>query len=196
MTAALLETERLLLRPLSPEDAGDLIEFAGDFDVARMTSDIPHPLDRTKALAWLTPSRGETRFALVRESRMIGSAGYFKRAAQVAELGFWIGRPFWGQGLATEAGRAIVRHAFQEGDVERLTSSHFVDNPASGRVLAKLGFEANGRGRIWSSAREREVMAVLLDLTRSRAAEIIDPALARPSRPSRWSQLIERVRGA
>lgn len=189
-----LHTERLVLRALAPTDIADFMAIAGDFAVARMTSDIPHPLDDAKARAWLAPSNGEARFAVVRDGRMIGSAGYFRRTTDTAELGFWLGRAWWGQGYTTEAGRAVMRHGFDVGRLGLFTSSHFHDNPASARVLAKLGFLPSGSGRIWSVARGHDVGAEMLELTRARAEALMDLAPAEPKQ-SRWSALIERVRG-
>lgn len=188
-------TERLVLRALAPTDVADFMAIAGDFEVARMTSDIPHPLDEGGAHIWLAPSRGEARFAIVRDGRMIGSVGYFRRSAHTAELGFWLGRAWWGRGYTTEAGRAVVRHGFDVGRLALFTSSHFLDNPASERVLAKLGFMPTGRGRIWSAARGHDVAADLLELTRERAEALIELAPLE-AKQSRWSALIERVRGA
>lgn len=199
----MLNTDRLILRPLSKDDAAAFVALAGDIAVARMTSDIPHPLDRSRALAWLAPSKGEVRFAIDHGGRMIGSAGYFSREPGVAETGFWLGRDWWGRGFATEATRAVVHHAFTEGGIETLTSSHFTDNPASGRVLAKLGFEPTGVGRIWSQARGAEVVAVLFALPRAKAlAGMAEAASVRAASTARdaparrlWRGFIERVKG-
>jgi [ribosomal protein S5]-alanine N-acetyltransferase len=193
----MLRTERLVMRALTPGDADAFIALAGDFAVARMTSDIAHPLDVVKALAWLSPSNGEARFAITLDGRMIGSSGYFRRTSDTAELGFWLGHAWWGRGFATEAARAVARHGFEADGLAAFTSSHFVDNPASARVLAKLGFAHSGYGRIWSLARGSDIDAVLLELTRARAAETLEITAPAPqSRQSRWSALIERVRGA
>lgn len=195
----MLSTDRLTLRPLSKDDAAAFVALAGDLAVARMTSDIPHPLDLTRALAWLAPAKGEVRFAIDHGGLMIGSAGYFSREPGVAETGFWLGRDWWGRGFATEAAGAVVHHAFTTGAIETLTSSHFVDNPASGRVLAKLGFEPTGLGRIWSQARGAEVVAVLLTLGRAKAlaGKPQSPPAAAEGAPARslWRGLIGRVKG-
>lgn len=191
----MLRTQRLTLRPLVRTDLAQFMALAGDYAVASMTSDIPHPLNETRARAWLAPSRGETRFAIELDGQMIGSAGFFRRKPNSAEIGFWIGRAFWGKGYVAEAGQAVIRYGFESDGLSRFSSSHFIDNPASGRVLAKLGFEACGRGRIWSAAREEEVIAVLLELSRERAESRLGLPDPQP-RQSRWGALIERVRGA
>ncbi len=191
----MLQTDRLILRSLARTDAEAFVALAGDLEVSRMTSDIPHPLDTPRALAWLAPSRGEVRFAIELDGRMIGSAGYFRRKPTCAELGFWLGRDYWGRGIVTEAARAVLKHGFEKGGLTQFTSSHFVDNPASARVLEKLGFEPNGRGRIWSAARGCEVIAVLLEMSRAKAEAKLGVAQS-PRRQSRIGALIERVRGA
>lgn len=189
-----IRTERLQLRAFHAGDASRFRELASDWDVARMTSDIPHPLSEADAERWLRPSGGEARFALERDGHLIGGAGYFRRASGAAELGFWLGRAFWGQGFATEAVKAVVAHGFTVGAHRAFTSSHFADNPASRRVLLKCGFERSGVGRIWSLARGVEVEAEYYWLTRERAEQFI--GLPRPAaRRGRLSQLLERVKG-
>src|SRR5262245_12152376 len=111
----MIATERLVLRHLNQSDAAAVVALAGDYDVARMTSDLPHPIDTDQALNWLETSRGEVRFAIEHQGRMIGGAGYFHTRASVAELGFWLGRSWWGQGFATEAAQAILGYGFTQG---------------------------------------------------------------------------------
>ena len=105
---AMLSTERLTLRPFTAGDAEGFLALAGHWEVARMTSDIPHPLSLGDARQWLEPAPHEARFALMLSSELIGGAGYFVQASGDAELGFWLGRAYWGQGLATEAVKAVV----------------------------------------------------------------------------------------
>jgi RimJ/RimL family protein N-acetyltransferase len=174
MTLPVIETPRLILRPLRAGDAPQFLALAGDWEVARMTSDIPHPLTPGHARAWLRQSGGDVRFAVDLHGAMIGGAGYFVRRTGMVELGFWLGRDHWGFGFATEAAAAVVRHGFASGH-QSFTSSHFVDNPASGHVLGKLGFEVAGRGRMWSAARGHEVEAIGLLLTRERAEDVLGP---------------------
>src|SRR6478736_7542276 len=129
-----LETERLALRPFRGTDADEFARLSGDWAVASMTSDIPYPFSPAQALGWLKPARGEVRFGIEREGRLIGGVGFYRRASGAAELGFWLGRPWWGRGYATEAAQAVVRHGFRSHRLPGFTSAHFVDNPASGRV--------------------------------------------------------------
>jgi RimJ/RimL family protein N-acetyltransferase len=80
-----------------------------------------------------------------REPELIGSIGFGRRPSGRVELGYWIARPHWGRGYATEAGRAVLAIARDALRVRRLEAGHFTDNPASGRVLEKLGFRPTGR---------------------------------------------------
>lgn len=184
-----LETERLRLRLFRPEDAERFVELAGDVAVARMTSDIPHPLTVADAAPWLRREPGEVRFALEYEGCLIGGAGYFMRPSGAGELGFWIGRAWWGRGLATEATRAIVRYGFAEGGLQVFSSSHFFDNPASERVLIKLGFQPIGRASMWCVARRCTVEIVEYRLMRP--SEFTRPAEASSGR---WRTLLDMVR--
>jgi RimJ/RimL family protein N-acetyltransferase len=193
MSLPIIETQRLILRPLRAGDEPDFLALAGDWEVARMTSDIPHPLLPSHAKAWLKPNGSDVRFAIELHGRMIGSAGYFRRRSGAAEIGFWLGREHWGLGFATEAAGAVVKYGFGVDGYTSFSSAHFADNPASGRVLKKLGFEPVGLARMWCSARGAEVDAVGLLLTRERAiaalgpiAEARGPARTGGSRIGRW----------
>ena len=168
-----IATERLLLRPFRRSDTAEFTHLAGDWSVASMTSDIPHPLSEGHARAWLKPGRAEARFAIELDGRLIGGAGYYKRRSGMAELGFWLGREWWGRGFATEATRAVLQYGLA-GRLPGFTSSHFVDNHASAGVLRKLGFEPVGRCRI-CVARGHEVEAVTYWLPAK-------PAAAQPGR--------------
>jgi [ribosomal protein S5]-alanine N-acetyltransferase len=189
-----IATDRLLLRPFRRSDAKEFTRLAGDWSVASMTSDIPHPLSEDQARGWLKPGRREVRFAIEIDDRLIGGAGYYQRRSGTAELGFWLGREWWGLGYATEATRAVVRYGF---DVKRLpgfTSSHFVDNNASAGVLRKLGFEPVGRGRIICTARGHEVEAVTYWLPAKPAVQA-QPVLSPTESAGRWRAWLSRLAG-
>jgi RimJ/RimL family protein N-acetyltransferase len=126
------------------------------------------------------------RFAIEYQGRLIGGAGFYRRPSGAAELGFWLGRAWWGQGLATEAAQAVVQYGFNKKRLPGYSSAHFIDNPASGGVLAKLGFEKVGRGRIGCVARGYDVEAITYWLDRKRAAMLVPQTVMRvPERP-RW----------
>lgn len=184
-----LRTERLRLRHFSSQDVGAFVALAGDFAVARMTSDIPHPLTEAEAGPWLRREPGEVRFAIEYEGRLAGGAGYFRRDLGVGELGFWIGRHLWGAGLATEAVREVVRCGFAEGGLDAFSSSRFIDNPASERVLLKAGFKPIAEGVMWCTARKSMVSTIEYWLDRP----VEMGRNATPARRSRWRGLLSKV---
>jgi [ribosomal protein S5]-alanine N-acetyltransferase len=190
-----LATERLVLRPFRRGDAKEFTRLAGDWAVASMTSDIPHPLSEAQARAWLKPGRREVRFAIELDGRLIGGAGYYQRSSGTAELGFWLGREWWGRGYATEATREVLRYGFEVRRLPGFTSSHFVDNHASAGVLRKLGFEPMGRGLIICTARGHEVEAVTYWLPVRPAARTQPVATAPVQAGSRWRAWLNRLAG-
>jgi len=191
-----LETERLVLRPFRSADADEFARLSGDWAVASMTSDIPYPFSPTQALGWLRPVRGEVRFAIELEGRLIGGDGFYRKPSGVAELGFWLGKPWWGQGYATEASRAVIRHGFANPRLPAFSSAHFTDNQASARVLAKLGFEPIGHGRIACAARQHDVDVVMYWLDRQ-SAFVGEPGGGSQVRPlARWRVWLGLLGGA
>jgi RimJ/RimL family protein N-acetyltransferase len=189
-----LATERLVLRPFRRGDAKEFTRLAGDWGVASMTSDIPHPLTEGQARGWLRPGRRELRFAIDLDGRLIGGAGYYQRRSGTAELGFWLGRDWWGRGYATEATRAVLRYGFEVRRLPGFTSSHFVDNKASANVLRKLCFEPVGRGRIICTARGHEVEAITYWLPPRPAAQA-QPAVVHTESTGRWRAWLSRLAG-
>lgn len=147
-----------------------------------MTSDIPYPLTPEQAQLWLRPARGEVRFAVEHEGKLIGGAGFYRRPSGSAELGFWFGAPWWGRGFATEATRAVIAHGFLGHKVPMFTSAHFADNAASRNVLVKLGFQAAGECRIACVSRGVDVPAQTYWLDRKQAARTM-PELDRKMAP-------------
>jgi [ribosomal protein S5]-alanine N-acetyltransferase len=188
-----VSTKRLTLRSFRREDVAEFTRLAGDWAVASMTSDIPFPFMQSEAMAWLRPVRGEVRFAIELGGRLIGGAGYYRRPSGAAELGFWLGRPWWGRGFATEAAQAVLRLGFRDQRLPGFTSAHFADNRASERVLIKLGFEATGRGTIACAARGVDVPAVSYWLDRQRALLKAPALLSESPRRSRWRTWLGRA---
>jgi [ribosomal protein S5]-alanine N-acetyltransferase len=153
-----MRTERLHLRPLTFVDASRIADLGGDWDVARMTGRIPYPYSVDAALQWVTGlAAGEQVFAIDYQGQLIGLCGFTLADDCNAEIGYWIGRPHWGEGFATEAARAVIHHGFTKCNIRRFTCSHFTDNPASRRVIQKLGFNETGLSRGWCEARQLEL---------------------------------------
>lgn len=184
-----LNTARLRLRPFRLGDASRFVSLAGNPAVARMTSDIPHPLHIWQCRRWLRQARGEVRFGIEHEDQLIGGVGYFCQHPNVGELGFWLGEAYWRQGFATEASRAVVTYAFTVGNLEALTSANFIDNPASARTLTKLGFSANGRMRAQSIARGQDIDCTTWRLEREAAQVIYRLPPVTASASGGWTKL-------
>jgi RimJ/RimL family protein N-acetyltransferase len=142
-------TARLLLRPGWAEDARALAAAIGDERIVRNLSSPPWPYTRADAEAFLARPRDSILPSLLIFERtagdpiLVGACGLGRLPSGIVQLGYWIALPFWGRGYATEAGRAVVDIA-RALRLPRLQASFFVDNPASGNVLAKLGFEPTG----------------------------------------------------
>jgi RimJ/RimL family protein N-acetyltransferase len=138
-------TKRLLLRPGFPEDAPALAAAIADEKIVRNLSTAPWPYALRDAEAFLAAPRDPVlpSFLIVERTggapRLVGACGLGRRPSGSVELGYWIARAHWGRGIATEAGEALLEIARMLG-LPRLEASHFIDNPASARVLEKLGF--------------------------------------------------------
>jgi RimJ/RimL family protein N-acetyltransferase len=141
-----IKTDRLTLRPTRPADAKRAFEIQSDWEVTRMLRMASFPPDRQEIGQWFADherewSAGEAyRFAVERDERMIGMVDVDEIAGDQGSLGYWLDRAVWGQGYAVEAAFAVIVFAFTEARLLTLSSGHAQDNPASGRVLAKLGF--------------------------------------------------------
>ena len=151
-----VETQRLVLRPLGLDDARDVQVLAGDFAIADTTARIPHPYEDGMAEAWIASlaeaiqPRQEWVFGIEESASgcLMGTVGLVSPGEDGdAELGYWIGRPYWNQGFATEAARVVVDFGFEHAGIARVHAHHFSRNPASGRVLQKLGFRHGGMRR-------------------------------------------------
>ena len=151
-----LITARLLLRPLEQTDIPALVRLAGAREIASMTANIPHPYAEQDARNFLAHASEEFRaghsvsFAIcVSATRdLCGGVGLnIAPAHDHAELGYWIGLPFWGKGFATEAASAVVAFGFETLALHRIYAFHFAGNAASGRVLRKIGMIHEGRSR-------------------------------------------------
>lgn len=148
-----LETKRLILRPFENADAADVMRLAGDRAIADTTLNIPHPYREGMAEDWISShqdsfnqGRGVT-FAVTRKSdgALIGAVSLMGMTRDhQAELGYWVGKPHWKQGYCTEAARAVLKFAFCDLALVRVHASHFTRNPASGRVMQKIGMRKEG----------------------------------------------------
>ena len=164
-------TERLLLRPGWAEDAPALARAIADEQVVRNLATAPWPFALEDAEAFLAAPRDPAMpsFLITErtkgEPRIVGACGLGRRPSGAVEMGYWVARPHWGKGFATEASRALIDIA-RALKLPRLEASHFLDNPASGRVLEKLGFMPTGISAArYSCARGGEAVARIYRLS-------------------------------
>ena len=148
-----LTTERLVLRSLVPADAPAVHRLAGDRRVADTTVNIPHPYEPGMAEAWIAGHEDEyargagVTFAITdRKTGALLGAVHLRLQPRFrrAEMGYWIGVPYWNRGYATEAARAVLRFGFETVGLHRIFATHFTRNPASGRVMAKISMQREG----------------------------------------------------
>ena len=150
MPEEVLQTRRLRLRPFRRGDEGELARHLGDWEITRQLAPNPHPYDTDHAEAWIDeclakPNGHEygARFAIEDPGApaLAGGAGLTPGDDGEFELGYWIARPLWGRGYASEAAAAVVELGLTKLDYTEICALVFGENPASVRVLEKIGFE-------------------------------------------------------
>ena len=169
-----LDTDRLILRPFVASDAGRVQKLAGDREIALTTLRIPHPYEDGMAEAWIaakpdqwTDGLGAVFAVVSKEDRsLVGSIGLdVVPGHRRGELGYWIGKPYWGCGYATEAAREMLRFGFEQLDLRRIQATVFPGNPASAKILTKIGMQREGRLRHyvekWGEPRDLEIYSIL-----------------------------------
>ena len=151
-----LLTDRLLLRSFTLEDAVAVQRLAGERDIAAMLPNMPHPYEEGMAEKWIRSCYKQfekdeaLNFAITRKAdkNLIGGIALrLDQEHERAELGYWIGKPYWNCGYATEAAKAVVAYSFEVLKLNRIYAYHFTRNPASGRVLKKVGMRYEGYRR-------------------------------------------------
>ena len=145
-----IATERLILRGPVPGDQDAIASLAGDLNVAGQTLTMPHPFSPAQAAAAVARAMrldwgSEAEFAIEhRHFGVVGMLGLKASGEGRPELGYWIGRPYWNRGYATEAVRGALKWVKRDWRKRLVVAGHFADNPASGQVLCKAGFLYTG----------------------------------------------------
>lgn len=155
-----LTTKRLTLRPFVLDDAWDVERLAGMREIADTTLNIPHPYPVGAASRWIEShapawvAGTAATFAIIETStgKLAGAISLMliHREHRRAELGYWIAIDRWNKGFATESSATILDFGFQSLSLHRIESRHFVRNPASGKVMQKLGMQQEGIERDWA----------------------------------------------
>ena len=185
-----------MLRAFALTDAKDVQRLAGERAVADTTLNVPHPYEDGMAEKWIATHQpkyesGElANFAItLREGKdLIGAIGLaVDRRFDRAELGYWIGAPYWNRGYCTEAGHALLAFGFTELNLNRIYSSYLARNPASGRVMHKLGMVREGLCRQhvkkWGRYEDLVLYAILKEdwnRTANQASAVTARKLAEP----------------
>ncbi len=148
-----LHTDRLTLRPFTFDDVAQLRPLVGEKEIAANTMTIPHPYPDGEAERWISThqprfeeGKAATFAVTLRDSDvLIGAIGLsIKREHSHAEMGYWIGKPYWNKGYATESTQALLRYGFETLGLNRIFAHHMTKNPASGRVMQKIGMTYEG----------------------------------------------------
>jgi [ribosomal protein S5]-alanine N-acetyltransferase len=172
---ATLETDRLLLRPMQASDAPAIAAKINNFEISKNLARVPYPYNLADAEAFLSWAEGldeRSQFRIIAlkqvPKNLIGIISFdFVEDTQSAELGYWMVKEQWGKGLMTEAAKAMVQLAFESAGLSTLSSCYFVENPASGNVLEKAGFEAAGACTHFSRSRNADIPVINMRLSRS-----------------------------
>ncbi|MDB5451495.1 MAG: acetyltransferase [Caulobacteraceae bacterium] len=156
-----IRSSRLTLRAPRPADAPRIADLCADFEIPRMTTRMPWPYGLAEAKAFVEATIGhdpvrENTFLIEHDGEVVGCVGLFMRDRH-PEIGYWIGRDYWGRGFATEASKAALKWARDDWRKKVVVAGHFSDNPASGVVLNKIGFLYTGEVEMRHSLARGEV---------------------------------------
>ena len=169
MSETEIQTPRLALRRITPHDCGPITEAVNDPRVYRMIARVPPGQTRAQTLAWIaTHDTGRAAdtdhvFAVTDGSTLLGCVGAHRNAADLPfEIGYWMAPAAWGKGFCTEAAAGVIRWLEETRSVRALVAGHFFDNPASGRILRKLGFLPCGRNKMHCAGRGELVDHILV----------------------------------
>jgi 8-oxo-dGTP diphosphatase len=186
-----LKTERLTLRPLIPSDAPALHRLINDWEVTRTLAAVPFPYPRELADEWITLARAQIAAGTAYHLAVTGTEGVQELLVggvglRIGEdrksgaLGYWVGRRFWGHGVASEAAGRLVHWARANLDLELLTANVASDNPASAAVLKRIGFRHVGDGREMFASRGGKQAVLHFEATREDLVKPPSPAASAP----------------
>jgi len=170
----ILETERLMLRAFTIEDAETVSRVAGEWDIARMMAPVPYPYPVSVAAGWINSHRAsamagtDMTFAIWLGNALIGSINIENRGDDTTGIGYWVDKNHWNKGYVSEAVTEILQYTFNVLDVNLLTTELFADNLASARVLEKAGFTYHQDKLGWSEARQETCSKREYRLTKGR----------------------------
>lgn len=157
-----LYTERLLLRPFTADDATTVQALCNNENIAKTTLYIPFPYTLEHATTWIaaTIQQFQTEraytFAITKGDAVIGAMTLsHNKAFRQGELAYWIGEPYWNKGYGTEAARTVVAFGFEQKKLHKICARFFASNPASGKIMEKIGMQQEGilRDHVYKNGR-------------------------------------------
>ena len=155
--------ERVILRRLRMSDADAITEYCKDLMLSRYTQNIPYPYKKKDAVWFVNHCAKEWKnktgfvYAIEFQKKPIGVISLYPRGSDSAEMGYWVGRPYWGQGVTTEAAKLVLKEGFNLLKLHKIYATHHPKNPASGKVMQKIGMKYEGllrehvkaKGKYW-----------------------------------------------
>jgi len=163
------QEDSLRIRPISLFDVPMIVELVNDWEVVSMLSRLPYPYEPRHAENWINEieqNRREDAWAIEADGHFAGVVGYSRTSLSHGELGYWLGKPYWGRGLAARAAWQIIAHGFASEPFKYFHANYYTDNERSKRLLDKLGFQPVDIIQCSSVARGCSVPAQRCKLTR------------------------------
>ena len=161
-----IKTDRLILKkPKSKQDILSIVSQIGDWEVIKWLAMVPYPYTYNDCESYLKESNNnELAFNIFLDNQLIGGVGLHLHNDNYYELGYWLGKDYWGKGYATESSKYLLEYALGKLDSSKIKSGYFIDNIPSGNVLKKLGFKEVGIEKRYSDSmkKEMDMMKVIL----------------------------------
>ena len=156
-----IKTKRLLIKKPQIRDKQKLILGLNDIDVCKWLENVPFPYSDKDADKWINSlTNNNLEFNIFLENNLIGGVGL----KEDCRLGYWLGKDYWGNGYATEAGRELIEYAYKIIKIKKITARYMTENTSSAKVLEKLGFKEVGKDFIFSIARNEKVSHTKVEL--------------------------------
>ena len=173
------------LRPVLPGDAARIAELIGDWEVVRWLSTPPHPYSQADAEQFVARDEALPPFCTlaIEIDGALGGIAAVDQRARGANLGYWLGRPYWGRGIMTRAAGRLTRDFFANSQESRLNSGYFSGNVASMSIQRRLGFETTGEGLLFSRSQGKRLPHIETTLTRAKFEAMQDAANAQRHLP-------------
>lgn len=161
-----IKTDRLILKkPKSKQDILSIVSQIGDWEVVKWLAMVPYPYTYNDCESYLKESNNnELALNIFLDNQLIGGVGLHLHNDNYYELGYWLGKDYWGKGYATESSKKLLEYALEKLNSPKIKSGYFVDNLSSGNVLKKLGFKEVGIEKRYSDSNKKEMDLMLVVL--------------------------------